>query len=78
MNDTTKTQAPTLEEMMRQLPPELRQEVEDFVEFLLEKRRRRVKKPMKLDWIGGLADLRDQYTSVELQHKATAWMAGEK
>lgn len=31
---------PTLEAKIRALPQELRREVEDFVEFLLEKRRR--------------------------------------
>ena len=67
-----------LEEMIRRLPPELRQEAEDFVRFLAEKCRRRQKEPMSLDWFGGLADLRDQYTSVELQHHATRWMAGDK
>ena len=28
---------------------------------------------MKLDWAGGLSHLRDQYTSVELQHEASKW-----
>ena len=29
---------------------------------------------MKLDWAGCLSDLRDQYTSVELQKQASIWM----
>ena len=28
---------------------------------------------MKLDWAGGLSHLRDQYTSVELEHEASKW-----
>ncbi len=28
---------------------------------------------LKLDWRGALRDLRDKYTSVELQHKITDW-----
>lgn len=28
---------------------------------------------LKGDWGGGLADLAKEYTSVELQHKATEW-----
>jgi hypothetical protein len=28
---------------------------------------------MKLDWAGGLRHLRDEYTSVELQHEANKW-----
>jgi hypothetical protein len=60
-------------EMVKELPPELQQEVEDFVRFLLEKRTRKPKGKFKFDWAGALEDLRDQYTSVELQHKALEW-----
>jgi hypothetical protein len=63
----------TLEEMVRQLTPEMQDEVRDFIEFLLEKRMRKPKAELKLDWRGALRDLRDQYTSVELQHKALEW-----
>ena len=28
---------------------------------------------MKLDWRGALSDMRDDYTSVELQHKILDW-----
>ena len=62
-----------IEERMKELPPELQQEVEDFVQFLIEKRTRKSKGPLKLDWRGALRDLRDQYTSVELQHKVLEW-----
>ncbi len=65
-----------VEEMIKELPPELQQEVEDFVQFLLEKRVRKPKSPLKLDWRGALRDLRDQYTSVELQHKILEWWGG--
>lgn len=30
-----------IEEKIKELPPELRREVEDFIEFLVEKRRKR-------------------------------------
>lgn len=60
-------------EMIQELPPELQQEVEDFVQFLIEKRTRKPKGQLKLDWRGALRDLRDQYTSVELQHKVLEW-----
>jgi hypothetical protein len=62
-----------LEQLVKKLPPELHQEAEDFLEFLLAKRTRKEKRSLKLDWRGGLADLRDRYTSVELQHKAQEW-----
>jgi len=64
----------TLKELIEQLPLELQQEVRDFVEFLLEKRAR---KP-KFDWAGALRDLRDRYSSVELQHKIAEWRIGER
>jgi len=62
-----------IDEMMKELPPELQQEVEDFVQFLLEKRTRKPKGEFRFDWEGALQDLRDKYTSVELQHKILAW-----
>jgi len=60
-------------EMVKVLPPELQYEVEDFVQFLLEKQTRKPEGKFKFDWEGALEDLRDQYTSVELQHKALEW-----
>ncbi len=63
----------TLEEMIRELPPELRQEVEDFVEFLLQKRAKRSLESLRLDWKGALQDLRAHFTAVELQHKTQEW-----
>jgi len=62
-----------LEQLIKELPPELHREAEDFLEFLLAKRPRKRKATLKLDWRGGLRDLRDKYTSVELQHKALEW-----
>jgi len=68
----------TLKDLIDQLPPELQQEVQDFVEFLLEKRAKKTKKKPKFDWAGALKDLRDRYTSVELQHKITEWRIEEQ
>ena len=66
-------EARPLEDLVRDLPPEIQEEVKDFVEFLLEKRVRKSQGQLKLDWRGALRDLRDQYTSVELQHKVLEW-----
>ncbi len=63
----------TLEELIKELPPELRQELEDFAKFLLEKRRRTSGRRLRQDWAGALSDYRDQYTSLELQKKAMEW-----
>ncbi|NSW75427.1 MAG: DUF2281 domain-containing protein [Candidatus Atribacteria bacterium] len=63
----------TLEEKIRELPPELQKEVEDFVEFLWEKRVWKSKKPFQIHFRGALKDLRSRYTSVELQHQIQEW-----
>ncbi len=59
----------SLIEMIKKLPPEYEQEVYDFVQFLLEKKYPKPKKELKLSWRGALQNLKDKYTSVELQHK---------
>jgi len=62
-------QTKSLEELVKELPRELHQEAADFLQFLIEKRLRKPAGMLKLDWRGGLAYLRDKYTSVELQHE---------
>lgn len=68
---------PSLEDRIKDLPPDLRREVEDFVDFLIDRRVGRPKGTMKFAWAGALADLRDQYTSVELQHKVLDWWSDD-
>jgi hypothetical protein len=66
----------TLEETSRsiaELPPELKQEVDDFVDFLNERRTRKAGRRMRQQWAGALKEYRDQYTSLELQKKALEW-----
>jgi hypothetical protein len=58
---------------MRELPEDLRGEVLDYMEFLSRKyKASRVAKAkkFKFDWEGGLSEIREKFTSVELQHKA--------
>ncbi len=64
---------PKLKDYVEKLPPDLQQEVEDFVKFLLEKRVKKSKKKLRLDWAGGLKEFRNKYTSLELQKKALEW-----
>ena len=66
----------SLQEMLRKLPPELQTEVRDFVEFLLERKSARQKRPMKFQWEGALKDMRAQYTSVQLQHQIAELRGG--
>ena len=63
--------------LVRELPPDLQQEVRDFVEFLLARRGRKADRKLRQDWAGALSKYRDQYTSVELQHKALEWRTEE-
>ncbi len=62
-----------LEEKIRELPPELQKEVEDFVEFLLERIAKRKQKRLRMSWAGALEEFGNQYTSLELQKKALEW-----
>lgn len=62
-----------IEEKIRKLPPDLRKEVEEFIDSLMEPSERRARKPLELKWRGALRDLRDKYTSVTLQHRILEW-----
>jgi len=62
-----------LEEIIKELPPDIQQEVLDFAEFLMSKRKPPKQKRMRLSWIGGLREFRDKYTALELQKKALEW-----
>ncbi len=63
----------SIEERIKNLPPTLKKEVEEFVNSLLKKRRKKSGKKLRQDWAGALKDYRDQYTSLELQKKALEW-----
>jgi hypothetical protein len=63
----------SLEELIKALPPELHQEAEAYLESLIARKGRKPKTALKLNWRGGLQDLKDRYTSVDLQHKAMQW-----
>lgn len=66
----------TLEQVItvvKKLPPELRQEVGDFALFLRQRRPKHRTSTPTFDWMGALKELREEYTSVELQHEAVEW-----
>ena len=60
---------------MKKLPDSLKKEILDYTEFLIKKYKisKTEDKKIKFDWEGGLSELKDKYTSVELQHKALEW-----
>jgi Protein of unknown function (DUF2281) len=63
-----------LVEIFEELPSEARSQLERFAQKLRSARRVQKKSDdYSFDWAGGLKELRDQYTSVELQHKASEW-----
>ena len=63
----------TVEEKIKRLPDDLQKEVVDFVDFLLIKHKVKTDKKLSFQWVGGLKEYRDKYTSVELQEKASKW-----
>lgn len=63
----------TIEDLIRELPPDLQEEVRHFAEFLLETKVRPKRKGLRLSWAGGLREFRDQFTSLELEKKAVEW-----
>ena len=62
-----------LDELIRQLPPASQAEMVNFAEFLLAKRQKQSGKTLRQSWRGALSDLRDSYTSLELQEKSLEW-----
>jgi len=62
-----------LKDLIETLPPDLKKEVEDFVEFLLEKKSKKQGKRLSQDWAGALKEFRDQFTSLGLQKKTIEW-----
>jgi len=63
----------SIEHLIGELPPDLRQEVRDFAEFLIQKRQQKAGRKLRQDWAGALSDHRDQYTALELQQRALEW-----
>jgi len=55
------------------LPPTAQKQVEVFIDYLAERckpgNKHSSKPGFKFNWEGGLADLKDQFTAVELQHQ---------
>jgi len=64
-------QVVSLEELIKQLSPDMRQETTAFVQSLLEKRQRNFRGKLTRKWRGVLSEMRDEHTSTELKHKIT-------
>ena len=59
-----------LELMIRELPEPLKIKAFEYIEQL---KRSQNTDLFNFSWKGGLSDITEQCTSVELQHKATEW-----
>jgi hypothetical protein len=66
-------QTKTLEELVREVPSEYRDQLRDYVESLLARPRAEQPSKPQFPWAGALKGLRDRYTSVELQHQIARW-----
>ena len=64
-----------LEEKISALPPELQQEVEEFVTSLMARRVPKRKVSPTLAWAGALKGKCGNAGSVELQHSISQWRA---
>jgi len=63
-----------IETKIKKLPPHLKREVLDYIDFLTQKYHPSSPgERFKFNWEGGLSDLADKYSSVELQHKVSEW-----
>jgi len=68
-------QGKKLEEIIKELPEDLRRELEDFAQYLWEKKFKQgfKRKKLSLTWVGGLKEYRDKFTLLDLQKKALEW-----
>ena len=64
-----------IEEKIRRLPEPLEKEALDYIDYLIAKseQAKTAKKGFSFNWEGGLSDLKDRFTSVELQHEVNKW-----
>jgi len=63
----------TIEEKIQKLPPNMLDEVGDFVDFLLSKTNTKSGNKLKQNWAGALKEFSDKYTSTSLQKKSIEW-----
>ena len=63
-----------VEVKFNKLPEHLKKEVIDFIEFLTKKHQvPEGSGNFSFNWEGGLSELKNEYSAVELQHKAAEW-----
>jgi hypothetical protein len=63
----------SVEEKIRMLPPDLREEAIQYIDALVKRSKRPAPATFRCAAEGTLAELGKRYSSVELQHKALEW-----
>ena len=63
----------SIDEIVKNLPSQMQREVVDFAEYLVERYPHKRGKALRQDWAGALKELKNKYTSVQLQKKALEW-----
>ena len=63
----------SLDELVRDLPPESQAKVRQFVESLQETTNGQPPRKLEQNWAGALSEYREKYTSIELQQKSLDW-----
>ena len=70
---TMSSSSSSVEEKIQTLPPDLRAEAIHYIDELVKRSKKRSSKTFRCAAEGTLADLGNNYSSVDLQHKALEW-----
>jgi len=73
MSTDMSSSAGSVEEKIRSLPPELREEAIHYIDELLRRSKKRTPSSFRCVAEGSLAYLGTRYSSVDLQHEASGW-----
>jgi hypothetical protein len=71
-------QTKAVEELFQQLRPENQKEVQSYIEYLIAKQEARSRRQPEFPWAGALEEMREEYSSVELQHEIRDWRSEVK
>lgn len=63
----------SVEDKIRTLPPDLKEEAEHYIDELVKRSKKRSSAPIMCVAEGSLEELGSHYSSVDLQHKANEW-----
>jgi hypothetical protein len=63
----------TVEPVIRKMPPDLQRQVLKYIEALSARTGGKHRGTMKFAWAGCCADMKDEYSSVQLQKKILDW-----